>query len=82
MSEGTAPTRQPQRILVTGSSDYLGAALVVRLRSDGHHAIGLDRVASPTTDCVGSVADRERVRDILRRHEIEAIAHTAARRHA
>ncbi len=74
---GGAGTRA-WRILVTGSSGYLGSALVSRLRNDGHHVIGLDLLDSPTTDCVGSVADRVRVREALHRHEIEAVMHTAA----
>jgi UDP-glucose 4-epimerase len=70
--------RWPSAILVTGSSGYLGAALVARLRRDGHRVIGIDPQPASTTDIVGSITDAARVRETLRRHEIGAIAHTAA----
>lgn len=47
----------PRRVLVTGSSGYLGHALVLSLRACGVEAVGLDLVEGPTTDIVGSVAD-------------------------
>ena len=49
------------RILVTGSAGHLGEALMQQLRADGHTAVGMDIVAGPTTDVVGSVADRAAV---------------------
>ncbi len=45
-------------ILVTGSAGHLGEALVRTLRAEGRAAVGLDVVASPFTDVVGSIADR------------------------
>lgn len=66
------------RILVTGSSGYLGAALVARLRRDGHAVVGLDPRPGPTTDVVGSIVDRALVDVVLRQHEVQAIAHTGA----
>jgi UDP-glucose 4-epimerase len=50
------------RILVTGSAGHLGEALMRTLREQGHDAIGLDILPSPFTTCVGSIADRARVR--------------------
>lgn len=44
-------------ILVTGSAGHLGEALMRTLRAQGRAAIGVDRVASPYTDHVGSIVD-------------------------
>ena len=63
------------RILVTGSSGHLGEALVRTLRADGHDPIGLDLLASPTTDVVGSLGDRSTVRRAL--DGVGAVLHTA-----
>lgn len=45
-------------ILVTGSAGHLGEALVRTFRRLGTAVRGLDRLASPFTDVVGSIADR------------------------
>ncbi len=66
------------RILVTGSSGWLGLTLVPLLRRLGHEVVGLDPVAGPTTTIVGSVADRPTVRAALRDNGIEAIVHAAS----
>lgn len=66
------------RILVTGSSGWLGQTLVPRLSEDGHQVIGLDPVPSPNTQIVGTVADRESVRRAIRDFEADAIVHSAA----
>lgn len=63
------------RILVTGSAGHLGDALVRVLREAGHEVIGLDVLASATTTVVGSVADRDRVRECVR--GVDAILHAA-----
>jgi nucleoside-diphosphate-sugar epimerase len=49
------------RILITGSAGHLGEALVRTLRACTHDVIGLDRLASPHTDVVGSILDRDAV---------------------
>ena len=67
------------RILVTGSSGWLGQTLVPRLRRDGHAVVGLDPEPGATTDAVGSVVDRTLVRDLIRDRGITAIVHAAAR---
>ena len=66
------------RILVTGSSGYLGAGLVPRLRGLGHEVVGLDPVASTTTDVVGTVFDGALVRRLLRERAIQAVIHGGA----
>jgi UDP-glucose 4-epimerase len=45
-------------VLVTGSSGHLGEALMRALREVGREAVGLDIVAGPFTDEVGSIVDR------------------------
>lgn len=66
------------RILLTGSSGWLGRALVPRLRALGHDVTGLDPVPSPHTAIVGSVADRATVRAAIAANGIEAILHCGA----
>jgi UDP-glucose 4-epimerase len=65
-------------ILVTGSSGWLGQTLVPRLKGGGHTVIGLDPVPAPTTDIVGTVADRGTVRRAIRGHAIQAVVHAGA----
>jgi nucleoside-diphosphate-sugar epimerase len=65
-------------VLVTGSSGYLGAALVSRLRQGGHAVVGIDPVAGSATDYAASIADRALVATVLREHRIEAVLHAGA----
>ncbi len=65
-------------ILVTGSSGWLGQHLVPRLKRGGHTVTGLDPVPGEHTDVVGSVADRDLVRRLLRERRIGAIVHGGA----
>lgn len=46
------------RVLLTGSSGWLGRFLAPRLREEGHEVVGLDVAPGPDTAIVGSVADR------------------------
>ncbi|MDX8515317.1 NAD-dependent epimerase/dehydratase family protein [Mesorhizobium captivum] len=66
------------RILLTGSSGWLGSALAPRLKSLGHEVTGLDPVPSAQTEVVGSVADRELVLRTVSEDGIEAIVHSGA----
>ena len=54
------------RALVTGSAGHLGAALVQVLRERGHEVAGVDLLASPSTTHVGSIVDRDLLRDAMR----------------
>ena len=62
-------------ILVTGSAGHLGEAMMRTLRAAGRDARGLDLVASPFTDHVGSVADRAFVRRAMA--DVRTVVHTA-----
>jgi UDP-glucose 4-epimerase len=66
------------RVLLTGSSGWLGSALAPRLRALGHEVIGLDPVPSAETRIVGSVADRDLVMRAVSENRIEAIIHGGA----
>jgi nucleoside-diphosphate-sugar epimerase len=66
------------RILLTGSSGWLGRFLAPRLRLDGHEVIGLDVAPGSETHVLGSVADRALVDRIFAEHGIEAVIHAGA----
>jgi len=63
------------RILVTGSSGHLGEALCRVLSADGVETVGLDILPAPHTTIVGSIADRETVREAVA--GVDAILHAA-----
>src|SRR5690349_19994393 len=63
------------RILVTGSAGHLGEALMQTMRRSEHEAIGLDIKSSPGTHRVGSITDRDFVRECMR--GADAVLHTA-----
>jgi UDP-glucose 4-epimerase len=62
-------------VLVTGSAGHLGEALMRTLRAQGRAATGLDLVASPYTDLVGSIVDRAFVDRAMR--GVQAVLHAA-----
>ena len=66
------------RVLLTGSSGWLGRFLAPRLRTAGHRVIGLDVVAGEATEIVGSVADRAVVDRVFGDHGVEAVIHAGA----
>jgi UDP-glucose 4-epimerase len=63
------------RILVTGSAGHLGEALMLTLQRSEHEAIGLDIKSSPATGRVGSITERDFVRQCMQ--GIDAVLHTA-----
>lgn len=65
------------RILLTGSSGWLGRTLAPRLRAAGHAVIGLDVAPGADTSIIGSVADRATVDRVFAQH-IDAVIHAAA----
>jgi len=66
------------RILVTGSSGWLGQTLVPRLRREGHEVVGIDPIPSEHTKVVGSIVDRQLVSTTIRDFEVHAIIHSGA----
>ncbi|ESY85185.1 NAD(P)-dependent oxidoreductase [Mesorhizobium australicum] len=66
------------RILLTGSSGWLGSALAPLLRRLGHDVTGLDPVPSAETRIVGSIADRDLVMRAVGENRTEAIIHSGA----
>jgi len=66
------------RILLTGSSGWLGRFLAPMLRAAGHQPIGLDVAPGTDTQVVGSVADRVLIDRTFKDHGIEAVIHGAA----
>ena len=66
------------RVLLTGSSGWLGRFLAPRLRRDGHDVVGLDVAPGFDTQILGSVADRALVERTLAGHGIEAVIHAGA----
>jgi len=63
------------KILVTGSAGHLGEALMRTLRARNIAAVGLDVLASPFTDVVGSIVDRAAVAASMR--GVTAVLHAA-----
>lgn len=63
------------KILVTGSSGHLGAALVLKLQEENHTVIGIDIKASKTTTEIGSITDSSFVQRCMQ--GVEVVLHTA-----
>jgi nucleoside-diphosphate-sugar epimerase len=66
------------RVLLTGSSGWLGRFLAPRLRAGGHTVTGLDVAPGADTTVVGSVADRALIDRVFAEHGIEAVIHGGA----
>ncbi|TFF27427.1 NAD(P)-dependent oxidoreductase [Jiella endophytica] len=66
------------RILLTGSSGWLGRFLAPRLKARGDTVTGLDVAPGPDTDVIGSVADRALIDRVFAEHGIEAVIHGGA----
>ncbi len=63
------------RILLTGSSGRIGAFIARRLSVD-HTVIGMDLKAAPQTTVVGSILNKELVRDLC--SQVDVVVHTAS----
>ncbi len=66
------------RILLTGSTGWLGRHLAPLLQASGHTVTGLDVAPGPFTQIIGSVADRDLVRRTFATHAIDAVIHSGA----
>lgn len=63
------------KVLVTGSAGHLGEALVRTLQNTNHEVLGVDLIDSDFTDKVGSITDRDYVKQCMK--DIDVILHTA-----
>jgi nucleoside-diphosphate-sugar epimerase len=61
--------------LVTGSSGFVGRAIMTRLAASGRKAIGLDPRPSATTQVIDDLSDRARLRALIAREKITHIIH-------
>jgi nucleoside-diphosphate-sugar epimerase len=66
------------RVLLTGSSGWLGRYLAPRLRAVGHEVTGLDVAPGTDTDVIGTVADRALIDRLFAERGIEAVIHGGA----
>ena len=72
-------------ILVTGGAGYIGSHTVKLLGEAGHHVVTVDNLSKGFKEAVlfgdfyeGDVADSQLVRDIIQKHDIDALIHFAA----
>ena len=66
------------KILLTGSSGWLGHYLAPRLVARGHDVTGLDVAPGKDTQVIASVADRAAIDRAFAEHGIEAVIHGGA----
>ena len=66
------------RVLLTGSSGWLGRFLAPLLRAHGHDVVGFDLAPGKDTDVVGSVADQDAIRRLFAEHAFEGVIHAGA----
>jgi UDP-glucose 4-epimerase len=66
------------KILLTGSSGWLGRHLAPLLIARGDEVVGFDIAPGAHTDMIGSVADRARVDRLFDRHGFDAVVHSGA----
>jgi UDP-glucose 4-epimerase len=66
------------RILLTGSSGWLGQTLAPQLQRNGHVVVGLDVRPGPFTTVAGSIADRALVGRTMTEQAITAVVHGGA----
>ena len=75
------------KVLVTGGAGYIGSHMALALLRAGHDVVVVDDLSAGHRDAVpagatfvqAGVADRERMRDVLGLHAVEAILHFAGR---
>ncbi|QPF82963.1 NAD(P)-dependent oxidoreductase [Bradyrhizobium genosp. L] len=67
------------KILITGSSGFIGQALAQRLKAEGWQALGLDKRPGPATDFVCDILDAGKLQQTVQACAPDALIHLAAR---
>jgi len=67
------------KVLITGSSGFIGQALVRRLREAGWEVTGLDRHPGAVTDFVCDILDAQKLDQIVKTVSPDSLVHLAAR---
>jgi GlcNAc-P-P-Und epimerase len=67
------------KALVTGSSGFIGQALVRRLKAAGWDVAGLDKDSGTTTNYLCDILDSTRLTDAIREFSPDRLVHLAAR---
>src|SRR5580704_4007490 len=67
------------RVLVTGSSGFIGQTLVRRLRAAGWEVAGLDKGPGATSSHLCDILDGERLNEAVQNLSPDALVHLAAR---
>ena len=66
------------KVLVTGSSGWLGRHLMPLIQDAKYDAIGLDVVPGQFTHAVGSVADKDFILALFEEYDFDSVVHAAA----
>lgn len=67
------------KVLVTGSSGFIGQALVRRLKTAGWEVAGLDKGSGATSSYLCNILDAARLTETVRQFSPDALVHLAAR---
>ncbi len=74
------------KILVTGAAGYIGSVVTEQLVQEGHDVVALDNLTNGHKEAISSgalfvnadLANLERLDDIFKKHDFEAVIHLAA----